>query len=143
MEESVLDTQLEYRSVPRRARERTVRTVTGLTTGLKVSEKSARGRCVKPRSTQRALYRSREPSALNLCLNIHLPETTLAWDGQRTRSQVVLCTNTENSSSIAALQLGSARTARYVLGTGDNGAAWYRARTRKPCLAPVVIVIEC
>jgi hypothetical protein len=83
----------------------------------------------------------RPVSRQSLCLNIHLPETTLAWNGRGTRSQMLLCANAENSSSMAALQLGSARAARYVLGSRDNGAAWYRAGTRKPCLARVVI--EC
>jgi hypothetical protein len=36
------------------------------------------GRCVNPRRTQQALYQSREPSSLILCLKIHLSVMTLA-----------------------------------------------------------------
>jgi hypothetical protein len=35
----------------------------------------------EPQRTQQALYRSREPSTLSVCLKIHLPVTTLASRG--------------------------------------------------------------
>ncbi|KAG8084164.1 hypothetical protein GUJ93_ZPchr0010g10986 [Zizania palustris] len=70
------------------SRDRTVLTVAGLTTGLNVLEKSTPSRWEKPRRTQRALFLSKDPSALNLCLKTHLPVTTLEWDGRERRSQV-------------------------------------------------------
>jgi hypothetical protein len=116
-----------------------VRTVTGLTTGLKVSAKSTPGRCVNPRRTQRALYRSRVPSAENLCLKIHFPVTTLAWRGRGTKSQVGFCNRASYSSSMAECQAGSARPPRYVFGTGDREVAVKRTGTRKPCFPRVVM----
>src|SRR6185437_5857650 len=124
---------------PESARESTVRTVAGLTTGLKVSSKSTPRRWVKPRRTQRALYRSRVPSAWNLCLKIHLPVTTLARGGRGTRSQVLFASRASCSASIAARQLGSARALWKIFGIGDRGAAWKSFGWRKPDFALVVM----
>jgi hypothetical protein len=59
------------------------------------------GALSEPRRTQRALYRSRESSALSLCLKIHLSVTTLAPRGRGTKSHVLLDTRASYSSSIA------------------------------------------
>jgi hypothetical protein len=48
------------------------------------------GRWVNPRRTHRALYLSKVPSGLNLCLKTHLPVTTFARGGRGRRSQVLL-----------------------------------------------------
>ena len=49
----------------------TMRMVAGLTIGVNFSPKSTLARWVKPRTTQRALYRSSVPSDLSLCVNTH------------------------------------------------------------------------
>jgi hypothetical protein len=45
--------------------------------------------------------RSREPSALSLCLKIHLSVTTLAPEGRETKSHVLLDSKASYSSCIA------------------------------------------
>jgi hypothetical protein len=102
-------------------------------------------RWVKPRRTQRALYRSKEPSELNLCLKIHLPETTLEPTGRGTRFHVFLVIKAANSSSTTQCQFGSARVAWTKEGTVDNVGAEVANRvsmsigSRKPRFAHVVI----
>jgi hypothetical protein len=73
------------------------------------------------RRTQRALYRSRVSSKLNLCLKIHLPVKTLEPTGRGIKSQVLLLIKLSYSSSLGWRQDGSARVARTEVGTGENG----------------------
>jgi hypothetical protein len=69
--------------------------------GLIVVDVGSLGEAVKKlRRTQGALYRSKEPSELNLCLKIHLPVMTLEPTGRGTRSQVLLVIKAANSSSM-------------------------------------------
>jgi hypothetical protein len=102
------------------------------------------GHWVKPRRTQRALYRSEEPSELNLCLKIHLSVTMLEPTGRGTRSQVLLAIRATNSSSMVRRQFGSTRAARTEEGTGDKVDAEVTDRvslsagSRKPRFARVV-----
>jgi hypothetical protein len=66
-----------------------------------------------------SLYRSREPSALSLCLKIHLSVTILFPEGRGTNSHVLL-DNRASYSSIARHQSGSVSALRTEVGTGDN-----------------------
>jgi hypothetical protein len=94
-------------------------TVVGFTTGLKVSSKSTSGLWVNPRRTQRALYLSREPSAISLCL-IHWSVTTLTPGGRGTSSHVLLDNSASYTSSTAHRQWGSVSSLRAEVRTGDN-----------------------
>jgi len=112
-----------------------VRMVAGLTTGLKVSSKSMPGRWVKPRRTHRALYRSREPSERNLCLNIHFPDN-VGMSGSRHK---IPCMVLQQSGEFF---LHSGPPIRIGKGTTKglrSGATWYIAGCRNPCLARVVM----
>jgi hypothetical protein len=75
---------------------------------------------VNPRRTQRALYLSREPSALSLCLKIYLLVMMLAPGGLGTRSHVLLDNRASYSSSIARRQWGSTSTLWTEVETGDS-----------------------
>jgi hypothetical protein len=83
--------------------------------GLVVVHSRALG---KPRRTQRALWRSREPSEVSLWRNSHLMVTMLVFGGHGTRSQVWLARRAAYSS-IAHHQCGSARAVRTKEGTGE------------------------
>jgi hypothetical protein len=54
-----------------------------------------------PEDSMSLVYRSREPSALSLCLKIHLSVTTLAPGGRGTKSHMMLDSRASYSSSIA------------------------------------------
>jgi Flp pilus assembly protein TadD len=76
---------------------------------------------VKPRRTQRALYRSKVSAELNLCLEIHLSVTTLEPTRRGTRSKVLLVIKASYSSSMAQRQDGSARAAWMKVSTRESG----------------------
>ena len=67
---------------------------------------------------------SRGPYSLNLSLKTHFLATKLAWDGRGTRSYIWFSRRAENSSFMAACQLGLARVAQQLQGIGDNRATW-------------------
>jgi hypothetical protein len=101
---------------------------------------------VKPRRTQRALYRSRVPSELNLCLKIYLPVMTLEPIGRGTSSQVLLVIRASYSSSMARRQGGLVRATRTEVGTRERvydevaDSERLSAGIRKPRFTRVVIV---
>ena len=95
----------------------------GLTTGANVSVKSTPARCRKPRTTQRALFRSRVPSGRNFCLKTHLPVMMLARGGRGTSVHVRFRCRASNSSFMAACHCGSRRAARTEVGTGEEADA--------------------
>ena len=81
MQKSILNIKLVNRPVMRESHIERGANSSRLHTGLKFSEKSMPGRWVKPQRIQRALYRSRDPSAWYLCLKIHFSVTILAPAG--------------------------------------------------------------
>jgi len=106
------------------AKERTIRIVAGLTTGLKVSVKSKPSTWLKPWATRRALRLSREPSLLYLFLKIHLQPITCEPGGGSTRVQVWLAHKASNSTFIAWYQLESVRAALTEVGTWLVTMVW-------------------
>ena len=102
--------------------------VADLTTGENVSSKSTPGRCKKPRTTQRALYLSSEPSALNLCQKSHFPETMLAPCGRGTSDHVWFAIKALYSSCIAVSQWGSRNASFTLLGRGEMSVVVVIAR---------------
>ena len=81
MQKSILNIKLVNRPVMRESHIERGANSSRLHTGLKFSEKSMPGRWVKPQRIQRALYRSRDPSAWYLCSKIHFSVTILAPAG--------------------------------------------------------------
>jgi hypothetical protein len=79
------------------------------------------GRWVELRRTHQALYCSRVPSELNLCLKIHLSVMTLEPTGQGTISQVLLVIKASYSSSMARHQDRLARATWTKVGTRESG----------------------
>lgn len=122
MEEGVGDVEVTSRHPFVAMIVRTLQIVAGLTTGVKVSPKSIPGHWLNPRTTQRALYRSRHPSDLSLCLNTHLLVITRAPGGLSTSCHVRFLWSASNSSCITLNQLGSQRVERTEEGSGDAAA---------------------
>jgi hypothetical protein len=85
--------------------------------GLTIVDAGSLGEAAKD---PQALYRSKEPSELNLCLKIHLPVTTLEPTGRGTRSRVLLVIKATNSSSMVWRKFGSMRAAQTEEGTNDK-----------------------
>lgn len=92
-----------------------------LTTGEIVWWKSTPGRCENPRTTHRALQRSRLPPGCSLFLNNHLPVMMLACAGRGTSVHVPLLFSASNSACIAASHSGSRSAACTDVG-GSDGA---------------------
>ena len=91
---------------------KTVRMVTGLTTGLNVSSQSIPGLWLLPFATRRALYLDNEPSAFNFFLNSKIQLITLASGGHGSRTQVLFEIRAVYSSFIALSQLGSLKACK-------------------------------
>jgi hypothetical protein len=85
---------------------------------------------VKPRRTQRALYRSKEPFAFSLCLKIYFSVITFALEGCGTKSQVWFACKA-SYSSIARHQLGSANALRIKDDSGESTEEEDVVRTRR------------
>lgn len=101
-----------------KAIDKTVRIVAGLTTGLKVSPQSTPTCCDRPSHTRQALYRSRLPSDLNLCLKSHMLGMTFIFGVRGTNTQVPFLISALYSFVMAVYHSGVDRAWIGVLGTG-------------------------
>ena len=94
--------------------------VIGLTTWLKVSEKSIPDHWWNPLVTSWALYRMTEPSGLRLVRKIHLRLIMFCMGLVGTRVQVEVQIKASNSSLIAWCQWGIFCTWEMVMGSMDS-----------------------
>src|ERR1044072_1777803 len=99
------------------AKERTVLTVTGFTTGEKVSSKSNPFCWWNPFATSLALNLLTVPSAFSLILNTHLHPIACLLGGNVTKSQVSFFCKASNSCCIASLHFGSDKACLGVVGS--------------------------
>lgn len=106
---------------------KTIQTVVGFTTELKVSWKSTPGLWWNPLATKWALYLSTEPLEFLFIRKTHLHPTRLWCGDSETRSRVSFLTKALNSSDIDCLYLESFNTWITVVGSISSVvASWVR-----------------
>lgn len=108
---------------------KTICSVNGLITRLKVLEKSISGLWWKPLATNRALYRCTKPSLLCLSLKTHLFQIIFKCGWDRTRVQVWFFRIAWNLSFKAVSQGGDCKASWTERGSSFEGS-WVEERNK-------------